>query len=180
MLPLMIKFSRDVPFNLLTFQWDYTRKIKIFLEYAIAWKVCCISEDKYIQLNYVVDAYEVLWIFNFHDFLTVQKFFFSGRLIFGPDARSLIIALLLILVPVVIFCTLVARNLLHEIPAYNAGYAILVVTIVFTIYVSYLDLLYVTLIISVHYWSCLSTLFHASFKLTSFSDFLLFLITLRL
>ncbi|KAK9272688.1 hypothetical protein L1049_003065 [Liquidambar formosana] len=64
-----------------------------------------------------------------------NKFIFNGRLIFGPDARSLIVTLLLIIVPVVIFCTLVARNLLHKFPAYNAGYAILVVVIVFTIYV---------------------------------------------
>ncbi|XP_010250340.1 PREDICTED: protein S-acyltransferase 8-like isoform X2 [Nelumbo nucifera] len=71
-----------------------------------------------------------------------NKFFCGGRLIFGPDARSLIVTVLLILVPVIIFCTLVARHLRHEFRSYNAGYAILVVAIVFTIYV--LGLLFIT------------------------------------
>ncbi|XVF61802.1 hypothetical protein PTKIN_Ptkin08bG0159700 [Pterospermum kingtungense] len=68
-------------------------------------------------------------------------FFFRGRLIFGPDARSIIITLLLIIVPVIIFCTSVARNLVDEISGNIAGYAILLVTVVLTIYLLLLLLL---------------------------------------
>uniref|UniRef100_A0A5B7A6M4 S-acyltransferase n=1 Tax=Davidia involucrata TaxID=16924 RepID=A0A5B7A6M4_DAVIN len=71
-----------------------------------------------------------------------NKFFLGGRLIFGPDARSLLVTLLLIIVPVIIFCVFVARHLRHEFSPHNAGYAILVVAIVFTIYV--LVLLFLT------------------------------------
>ncbi|XP_020245608.1 protein S-acyltransferase 8-like isoform X3 [Asparagus officinalis] len=68
-------------------------------------------------------------------------FFFSGRLIFGPDAQSLLITISLIVVPIVIFCIFVARHLLHKFPAYDAGYAVMVVAIAFTIYVLLLLLL---------------------------------------
>ncbi|KAK0575469.1 hypothetical protein LWI29_001130 [Acer saccharum] len=71
-----------------------------------------------------------------------NKFILGGRLIFGPDARSLLVTLLLIIVPVIIFCVFVARHLRYEFSPHNAGYAILVVAIVFTIYV--LVLLFLT------------------------------------
>ncbi|KAL1201247.1 Protein S-acyltransferase 8 [Cardamine amara subsp. amara] len=64
-----------------------------------------------------------------------NKFILGGRLVFGPDAKSLPATLLLIIVPVVLFCVFVARHLRHEFSPYNAGYAILVLAILFTIYV---------------------------------------------
>ncbi|GFZ14649.1 DHHC-type zinc finger family protein [Actinidia rufa] len=72
---------------------------------------------------------------NIHFFgSSAQIFFLNGRLIFGPDARSLIVTLLLILVPVIIFCAFVVINLIDEFPSNNPGYAILATTIIFTIY----------------------------------------------
>ena len=69
----------------------------------------------------------------------LQKFILGGRLIFGPDARSLIVTLLLIIVPIIIFCVFVARHLRLEFKPDNVGYVILVMAIIFTIYVSFLN-----------------------------------------
>ncbi|XP_040998640.1 protein S-acyltransferase 8-like [Juglans microcarpa x Juglans regia] len=71
-----------------------------------------------------------------------NKFILGGRLIFGPDARSLLVTILLLIVPLVIFCVFVARHLRHEFSPYNVGYTILVVAVVFIIHV--LVLLYLT------------------------------------
>ncbi|GAY67482.1 hypothetical protein CUMW_256840 [Citrus unshiu] len=71
-----------------------------------------------------------------------NKFMFNGRLIFGPDAKSIVVTLLLILVPIVTFCSNVARNLLHEVSTYTTGYAIMGVAIMLTVYV--LVLLFLT------------------------------------
>ncbi|KAF9626527.1 hypothetical protein IFM89_034461 [Coptis chinensis] len=65
----------------------------------------------------------------------MHKFLFGRRLIFGPDARSLLISILLILVLVVIFCALVVRHLRHEFEAYYAGNAISVLAVALTIWV---------------------------------------------
>ncbi|CAN8325798.1 unnamed protein product [Cochlearia groenlandica] len=64
-----------------------------------------------------------------------NKFILGGRIIFGPDAKSVPATVLLIILPVILFSVFVARHLLHEFSPYNAGYAILAVVILFTIYV---------------------------------------------
>ncbi|VAH19561.1 protein S-acyltransferase 8-like [Triticum dicoccoides] len=64
-----------------------------------------------------------------------NRFFLGGRLIFGPDAKSLLVSVALIVVPVLVFCAFIAPHLLHRFSDYNAGYAIPAVAVGFMIYV---------------------------------------------
>ncbi|KAG5624570.1 hypothetical protein H5410_009788 [Solanum commersonii] len=67
-------------------------------------------------------------------------FFFQGRFIFGPDARSLALTIFLIVAPVSVFCVFVARKLMDDF-SNHLGILIMVVVIVFTFYVLVLLLL---------------------------------------
>ncbi|KAL9246052.1 hypothetical protein vseg_019635 [Gypsophila vaccaria] len=60
-------------------------------------------------------------------------FLLQGRLIFGPDVRSLFLTIFLIAAPVAVFCVFVAQKLMH-VYAHNSGISILVVVVVLTVY----------------------------------------------
>lgn len=59
-------------------------------------------------------------------------FFLQGRLIFGPDARSLLLTLLLIIGPVAVFCIFVARKLINDFQ-HHLGILIMVIVLVLTL-----------------------------------------------
>ncbi|XP_020547984.1 probable protein S-acyltransferase 7 isoform X1 [Sesamum indicum] len=60
-------------------------------------------------------------------------FCLGGRFIFGPDARSVLLTIALIVAPATIFCMFVARKLMDDFSG-DWGIAIMVVFIVFTLY----------------------------------------------
>ncbi|GAV82588.1 zf-DHHC domain-containing protein [Cephalotus follicularis] len=63
-----------------------------------------------------------------------NRFCFGGRLIFGPDARSLLLTVSLIVIPVILFCAFVSQNLVKEFH-HHLGYLIVVISALFTLYV---------------------------------------------
>ncbi|XP_024394248.1 protein S-acyltransferase 8 [Physcomitrium patens] len=69
-----------------------------------------------------------------------NRFFLCGRLVFGPDVRSLGVTVFLIVAPAVCFCVFVGRHLLHHFDN-NGGIAIVAVTVINTAYVLVLLLL---------------------------------------
>ncbi|XP_056170182.1 probable protein S-acyltransferase 6 isoform X2 [Syzygium oleosum] len=56
----------------------------------------------------------------------------QGRLIFGPDASSLLLTLPLIIVPVAVFCNFVARKLINDFQ-HRLGISIMVIVLVLTL-----------------------------------------------
>ncbi|KAI9177767.1 hypothetical protein LWI28_019041 [Acer negundo] len=60
-------------------------------------------------------------------------FCLQGRLIFGPDVRSLFFTVFLIVVPVVIFCIFVASKLMDDFP-HDSGISIMVVVVALTLF----------------------------------------------
>lgn len=67
-------------------------------------------------------------------------FCLGGRLIFGPDVQSLFLTIFLIVAPVAVFCIFVARKLWNHFSG-NSGMAVMIVSIVLTVYVLALLLL---------------------------------------
>ncbi|KAI4343464.1 hypothetical protein L6164_010807 [Bauhinia variegata] len=64
----------------------------------------------------------------------LKRFCLGGRLIFGPDARSLFLTTFLIVAPVILFCAFVSHRLINELP-HQLGNAIVAISTVFTVYV---------------------------------------------
>ncbi|KAK1295585.1 putative S-acyltransferase [Acorus calamus] len=60
-------------------------------------------------------------------------FFLRGRFIFGPDVRSLLLTIFLIVAPASIFCVFVARKLMDHFP-HHQGISIMVIAVAFTLY----------------------------------------------
>ncbi|XP_062155509.1 probable protein S-acyltransferase 6 [Alnus glutinosa] len=64
-----------------------------------------------------------------------NRFCLGGRLIFGPDVRSIFLTLFLIVTPVVLFCAFVSRSLIHEFHHHHLGRIVVAICAVFTLYV---------------------------------------------
>lgn len=63
-----------------------------------------------------------------------NRFALRGRLVFGPDARSLYLTIGLIVVPVILFCSLVSQSLVKFFPD-NIGRLLVAFPAVFTFYI---------------------------------------------
>ncbi|XP_073013805.1 probable protein S-acyltransferase 7 [Typha latifolia] len=63
-----------------------------------------------------------------------NRFFLGGRIIFGPDVRSLVLTVCLIVIPLILFGAFVTPKLVHEFQ-HNLGSLILAIAIVFATYV---------------------------------------------
>lgn len=78
-----------------------------------------------------------------------QRFYCGGRLIFGPDVRSIFLTLFLIVTPVFLFCTFVSQTLIDEFQ-HNMGNLIVATCVVFTLYVSFSSFVFFLYLPSLH------------------------------
>ncbi|XP_031105279.1 probable protein S-acyltransferase 7 [Ipomoea triloba] len=62
-----------------------------------------------------------------------NRFCLQGRLIFGPDGRSVFLTIFLIVAPVAVFCVFIARKLMDDF-AGDWGISIMVIVVLFTLY----------------------------------------------
>ncbi|OAY30642.1 probable protein S-acyltransferase 7 [Manihot esculenta] len=74
---------------------------------------------------------ETDWLRTYQVWKGSNIFFLKGRLIFGPDARSLLLTIFLIVAPVAAFCVFVARKLTDDFP-HHWGTSIVVIVVVLT------------------------------------------------
>ncbi|XP_030496508.2 probable protein S-acyltransferase 7 isoform X1 [Cannabis sativa] len=65
-----------------------------------------------------------------------NRFFLKGRLIFGPDVRSLYLTIFLIVTPVILFSAFVSQTPING--RHSLGNLIVIICVVFTIYVIFL------------------------------------------
>ncbi|KAG0452643.1 hypothetical protein HPP92_025307 [Vanilla planifolia] len=65
-----------------------------------------------------------------------NRFFLGGRLIFGPDVRSLFFTVGLIVIPVILFAAFVAPQLFNEF--HGVGHLVVSVAVIFAAYVVFL------------------------------------------
>ncbi|KAL5732343.1 hypothetical protein ACOSQ2_032035 [Xanthoceras sorbifolium] len=66
-----------------------------------------------------------------------NRFYCGGRLIFGPDVRSIFLTVSLIVIPVILFCAFVSQTLVNEFQ-HHLGHLIVAICAVFTVYVIFL------------------------------------------
>lgn len=88
----------------------------------------------YFSKCYLLNVPWIKLMFFFFSLL-LQLFFLGGRLIFGPDVRSLFLTICLIVIPVIFFVAAVCPQLGHEFHSQIGGW-VASVAIIFTAYVS--------------------------------------------
>lgn len=62
-------------------------------------------------------------------------FCLGGRLVFGPDVRSLFLTIFLIMIPVILFCAFVSQRLINDFQ-HQLGYYVVAICVVLTAHVS--------------------------------------------